>query len=58
MEEFFILAELPLESHVGEDDGSALASKGESLLELHVFLLHEEGYYTTGASGHSSIAVN
>lgn len=39
-EEFLELAQLPLETHVGKDHGAALARELESLLKLHVFLLH------------------
>ena len=39
-EEFLELAQLPLETHVGKDHWAALARELESLLKLHVFLLH------------------
>jgi len=49
---------LPLEAHVGENDGAALAGEGESLLEFHVSLLHQVSHDTAGAARDTGIAVD
>ena len=57
-EEFLELAQLPLETHVGKDHGTALARELESLLKLHVFLLHKVGNDTASTPTHTSIAMH
>lgn len=57
-EQLLELAQLPLKAHVGKNHGTALARELESLLKLHVFLLHEVGNDTAGTATHASVAVD
>ena len=58
MKQLFKLAELSLKAHVWENDGAALARELESLLELHVFLLHEVGDDAASTAGDACIAMD
>ena len=40
MKEFFKLAQLTLETHIWENDGTTFACEGECSLEVHVVLVH------------------
>ena len=58
MKELLKLTELSLETHVGKNDRSALASKLEGLLEEHVLFLHQIGNDDAGAPRNSRVAVH
>jgi len=58
VEQLFVLGQLPLKAHVGEDDWAPFAGEGESRLEGHVFLLHEVGDDGTSAPRHTRVAVD
>ena len=50
--------ELLLEAHIREYDGATLTSELESLLKLHIFLLHQIGDDARGASRNTGITVD
>ena len=58
MKELLKLTELSLETHVGKNDRSALASKLEGLLEEHVLFLHQVSNYDASAARYSRITVH
>ena len=58
MEQFFILAKLPLEAHVRKDDWTSFAREREGLREGHVLLLHQEGDDAGSTPGYTRIAVD
>jgi hypothetical protein len=58
MKQLFILDKLPLETHVWKNYWSSFAGIRECLLEVHLFVLHQEGDDTGSTSRYTSVTVH